>query len=140
MKNLKFVFILLPCLMFTIYACKKEVVSDQEFVQKRFIGKWPLKSHIEIEIKNGDTLTWDTTLYSPIDTLFFTADGKYTKGNVSANYSIDAAGEHLTISTTPEVNWLIKHLRNTSIVLSQSRTETIGTDKIVYYTEENLVK
>lgn len=140
MKNFKFVFVVFPCLILSIYACNKEVVGDQEFVQKHFVGKWPLKSLVEIKVENGDTTINDTTLYSPIDTLYFTADGNYTKGNDNAKYSIDAAGENLTIATTPEVKWLIKHLRKTSIVLSQETTETIGNDKLIHYTEQNLVK
>ena len=140
MKNFKFAFVIFPCLMLSIYACKKEVVGDQEFVQNHFVGKWPLKSLVEIKVENGDTTINDTTLYSPIDTLYFTADGNYTKGNDNAKYSIDATGENLTIATTPAVNWFIKHLRQNSIVLSQETTQTVGTDKIIHYTEQNLVK
>jgi len=140
MKNFKFTLILLACLSLTIDACKKEVFSDEEVTKQHFIGKWPLKSFVEINVKNGDTIDNDTTFYSPIDTLYFTADGNYTKGNDNAKYSIDAAGENLTIATNPEVKWLIKHLRNTSIVLSQETTQTVGTDKIIHYTEQNLVK
>lgn len=140
MKKLKIVVLLLACLTLTIYACKKETLSDQQFVQQHFVGKWPLKSRVSIELKNKDTLKKDTIRFSPIDTLVFTADGKYTKGLISADYSIDAAGENLSIATTPAVNWHIEYLRKTSIVLTQRRTETIGADVFTYYIEENLVK
>ena len=82
----------------------------------------------------------DTLRFSPIDTLVFTADGKYTKGLISADYTIDEKGENLTIATTPAVIWHIEYLRQNSIILTQRRTETIGADIFTYYTEENLVK
>jgi hypothetical protein len=140
MKKIKTIIILFVCLTLFIYACKKEEINNQEFVQEHFIGKWPLKSHVEITLKNGDTLKKDTILFSPIDTLLFTAEGKYTKRNVSANYAIDADGENLNISTAPPINWKIKFLRNTSIILTQTRTEKIGSDTFTYYVEEQLIK
>ena len=140
MKKLKFTTLILACIALTFYACKEEEVNSQEFVQKHFIGKWPLKAHIEITVKNKDSIKKDTTLFSPIDTVLFTSDGRYSIGNIAANYSIDIAGENLSITTTPPTNWKIKFLRNTSIILSRERTEKVGNDTFTYYTEEQLIK
>lgn len=140
MNRLKTIVLLFACLTLVIYACKKETLTDHDFVQKHFIGKWPLKSRVSIKFKNKDTMSKDTLRFSPIDTLVFTADGKYTKGLISADYTIDEKGENLTIATTPAVIWHIEYLRQNSIILTQRRTETIGADIFTYYTEENLVK
>jgi|GEM_PF-1308160 len=140
MNRLKTIVLLFACLTLVIHACKKETLTDHDFVQKHFIGKWPLKSRVLLTIKNKDTIVRDTTRFSPIDTLVFTADNKYTKGLISADYTIDEKGENLTIATTPAVTWHIEYLRQTSIILVQRRSETIGTDQFTYHTEENLVK
>ncbi len=144
MNKLKIVTLFLAVLSLGIYACKKETLNDHDFVQKHFIGKWPLKSRVLLTIKNKDTTIRDTTRFSPIDTLIFGADGKYTQGLTAGSYAIDEKGENLTFTpttmpTTP-ITWRIEFLRQTSIILVQRKTETIGTDQFTYHTEENLVK
>lgn len=148
MNKLKIVVVLLACLSLGIYACKKETLNDHDFVQKHFIGKWPLKSRVLLTIVNKDTTKRDTTRFSPIDTLVFTADGKYTHGLIAGNYTIDEKGENLTlapvtVAPTPPVapvTWHIEYLRQTSISLVQRKIETIGADQVTKHTEENLVK
>jgi len=127
------------------------VINDQEFVKNHFIGKWPLKVSIKITVKNGDTIVNDKIIYGldtpvvtvptpPIDTLLFTADGKYTKKGMTVNYEIDATGDNISYSTTPPSTWKIEYLRNTSIILTQRRTEKVGADTFNYYVEEQLIK
>lgn len=145
MNKLKIVVLLLACFTLTIYACKKETLNDHDFVQKHFVGKWPLKSRVVLTIRNKDTLTRDTTRFSPIDTLLFTADNKYTKGLSTGDYTIDEKGENLTISIattppTPPIIWRIEYLRQTSIILVQRTFTTEGTDRLTTHVEENLVK
>jgi hypothetical protein len=140
MKNLSLPILLLSCLIISIYACKKEDVNTPEFVKSHFVGKWPLKQHIEIVRKNNVIISNDTTKFSPIDTLVYTADGKYTKAKTTVNYTIDEAGQHITYATSPETTWDIKYLRITSIILTRGRTETVGNDIFTYYTEEQLIK
>ena len=138
-------------LLIILSACKKEVINDQEFVKNHFIGKWPLKVSIKITVKNGDTIVNDKIIYGldtpvvtvptpPIDTLLFTADGKYTKKGMTVNYEIDATGDNISYSTTPPSTWKIEYLRNTSIILTQRRTEKVGADTFNYYVEEQLIK
>lgn len=142
------IFIILTTLTLSIfYACKKEVIDTQEFVKNHVIGKWPLKKHIEITFKNGDTILNDTTYYSktdtlllPIDTVIFTADGKYTQKDTTYNYSIYANGDSLSITTSPPTKWNIKFLRLYSIILAQEKTKKIGSDTFIYYTETQLTK
>jgi hypothetical protein len=123
-----------------IYACKKEVVNSQDITKNKFIGKWPLKMRVSITIKNNDTIDNDTLIVTPVDTLTFTPEGKYTRGNTTVDYTIDEQGENITYGTTPPTTWNIKFLRIKSIILSQTKTETTGPDRYVYYTEEQLVK
>lgn len=142
------VFIVSMILMLSIfYACKKEDINTQEFVKNHLIGRWPLKKHIEITSKNGDTILNDTTYYSktdtlllPIDTVIFMADGKYIQKDITYNYTVYANGDSLSITTTPPTKWNIKFLRQQSIILAQERTKKTGSDNFIYYTETQLIK
>jgi hypothetical protein len=151
MKKIVFSITLITSLFIILSACKKEVINDQEFVKNHFIGKWPLKVSIKITTKNGDTTVNEKIIYGldtpvvtvptpRIDTVSFTADGKYTKKGDTVNYSIDATGDNISYSTTPPSTWKIEFLRNRSIILTQRRTEKIGADNFNYYIEEQLIK
>ncbi|RZL39638.1 MAG: hypothetical protein EOP00_27670 [Pedobacter sp.] len=134
--------ILLATLIMVIYACKKEdEIAGADFVKEKFIGKWPLKNQVIIEIENlKDTVRNDTIPYLPVDTLVYTAEGQYTRGGITVGYTIDAAGENITYNTTPTATWNIKFMRNTSIILTQQRTEQVGGKTITTYTEDQLDK
>ncbi|TKB97498.1 hypothetical protein [Pedobacter cryotolerans] len=142
MRNFKITIILLSIFAVAIYGCKKEEeIAGSEFAKERFIGKWPLKNQVIIEIENfRDTNRNDTIPYLPVDTLVYTADGKYTRRGITVDYTIDAAGENITYNTTPATTWRIKFMRNTSIILTQERTEQVGTNTITTYTEDQLDK
>ncbi|MES2416944.1 MAG: hypothetical protein V4541_02090 [Bacteroidota bacterium] len=147
MRKYFFILTLIVFTLTTFQACKKEEVNTQEFVKNHIIGKWPLKARTETTYKD-DIIISDTTFKypptdtstAPVDTLLFTADGKYTKKGVTVNYTIDASGEQINYDTSPPSSWKIKYLRNTSIILTQERTEKIGTANFRYYIEEQLIK
>lgn len=145
MKNIKFITLALFALV--IVACKKEDIKSQEVVQKHLIGKWPLKYRVEITYKNNKEISNDTISYLPpsgtpqiVDTLVFTADGKFTKDNETVDFKVDETGENITFLSTPPSEWFIKYLRLKSIALSQEKTEKIGNDTFRYYVEEQLIK
>lgn len=142
MRNLKNTTILLSIFILAFYACKKEdEIAGADFVKERFIGKWPVKNQVVIEIEDfTDTVRNDTIPYLPVDTLVYTADGQYTRGGVTVGYTIDAAGENITYNTKPAETWHIKFMRNTSIILTQERTEQVGTKTVTTYIEDQLDK
>lgn len=131
-----------------LHACKKEEINNQQFVQNHFVGKWPLKKALKITTKNGDTIVNDTINYGidlpitayPIDTMLFTAGGKYIKNGDTVNYTIDKTGDNISYTTTPAETWLIKYLRQKSIILTQQKTEKVGSDTFIYYKEQQLIK
>ena len=140
MKTLKITTLLFATLTLLFFACEKEeVVGGAEFVKERFVGKWPLKRQVLITTFR-DSIAIDTIPYLPIDTLVYTADGQYTRNGVTVGYTIDEAGENITYNTTPATTWHIKFMRNTSIILTQERTEQDGNETVTYYTEDQLDK
>lgn len=140
MRKLKPTIILLAGLTFTIFGCEKFELSSQEVVQKNLVGRWPIKLRVEMTIKNNDTIIRDTTVLLPVDTAVFNKEGLVRISNQVTTYSVDEAGQTLTIGANPAVNWNIKFFRKTSIVLTQEKKETIGTDNFTYYLEEQLIK
>lgn len=148
MKKISLLIALFALTSIIIHACKKEEVSNQQFVQNYIVGKWPLKKAVNITIKNGDTTVNDTINYGigtpttalPIDTMLFTADGKYTKKGQTVTYTIDETGDNISYKTTPAETWHIKYLRLKSIILMQEKTEKIGSDSFIYYKEQQLIK
>ncbi|MEJ5992917.1 hypothetical protein WG904_00710 [Pedobacter sp. Du54] len=130
-------------------ACKEEEINNQQFVQNYIVGKWPFKAMIYINRKNGTITKNDTVIYgldSPnvvlkLDTVQFTAEGKYIQKNVDTlNYTIDATGDNITYSRDSIGTWNIKFLRLKSIILTQEKTEKIGLDTYSYYKEQQLIK
>ena len=85
MKKISFSVIFFVAAVCLFFACKKEEVNDQQFVQNHFIGRWPLKVAIFKTTKNGTLILDSTVNYGvdtpviafPIDTILFTNDGKY---------------------------------------------------------------
>ena len=141
MKKLQFGYLLLACLTLAMYACEKEVISTEEVTAAHFVGRWPLKLHIEIVKKNNVISKNDTVRFSPIDTLTYTNDGKFIRKNDTVAYSLNAVSETISYATKPTTTvWKIKWLRLKSIILTQERTETVSGDTFVYYTEEQLIK
>lgn len=128
------------------YACKEEEINSQQFVQNYIVGKWPLKVVIAKTTKNGIITKNDTVIYgldtlSKVDTLQYTAAGKYIKKKGDTlNYTIDNAGEHITYNRDSIGTWNIKFLRLKSIILTQEKTEKIGSDTFIYYKEQQLIK
>ena len=132
------------------YACKKEEVNNQQFVQNYIVGKWPLKAIIYINTKNGIVIKDDTVYYgldSPkvvlkVDTVQFTAEGRYIQkiNTDTLNYTVDATGDNITYSRDTIGTWKIKFLRLKSIILSQDKTEKKGSDTFNYYKEQQLIR
>ncbi|RZL19781.1 MAG: hypothetical protein EOO89_02300 [Pedobacter sp.] len=130
------------------HACKEEEVNTQQFVQNFVVGKWPLKAEIFRTTVNGAVTRNDTLIYgldSPakvlkLDTVQFTAAGKYIKKADTLNYTIDATGDNITYSRDTIGTWKIKFLRLRSIILTQEKTEKKGTDTYIYYKEQQLVR
>ncbi len=129
-------------------ACKKEEpVSNQQFVQNYIVGKWPFKVLTAITTKNGMRVDSTTKIYggidSPrlvVDTVQFTAEGKYLKKNDTLNYTINATGDSITYSRDTIDKWKIKFLRLKSIILIQEKTEIKGSDTFIYYKEQQLIR
>lgn len=140
MRKLKPILFLLAGLTFTIFGCEKFELSSQEVVQKNLVGRWPMKLRVEMTIKNNDTIIRDTTVLLPIDTAVFNKEGLVRIGTGVTTYSVDEAGQTLTIGETPAVTWNIKFFRKASIVLTQEKKEKIGADNFIYYLEEQLIK
>lgn len=130
------------------YACKKEEVGTQQFVQNYIIGKWPRKIAVNITKKNGDTIKNDTLFFgldSPsvvllVDTVQFAADGTGFKNGNAIQYTIDGDGENIIYIPDSLGTWNIKFLRTKSIILTQEKTEKKGPDTFIYYKEEQLIK
>lgn len=141
MKKVKIIFLWLISCGLIGYACQKEPVDPKVFVAQQLEGVWLINSRVNINIKNiNDTILNDTTFYLPVDTVAYTADGKYYRANTLVDFSIDAAGENITYQTTTPDVWHIKFVRNKSIGLIKTKTENIGPDIINSYSEEVLYK
>lgn len=147
MKKLKIIMVLLAGLVLLNYACKKEELSNQEFVQKQFLGKWPLKYTIRTTYTNNFIIKVDTPVrHSPIDTLIFTADGKMVKRNgntiiLSTDYTIDGNGEQITFATTPNLTQKLSYVRNTSIgLITSETTANVGGNEVKTVTVDQLIK
>lgn len=106
------------------------MVNPQTFLQQHLVGKWPLKFRVSLTYNNNIISKTDTiSKYNPIDTLLFTADGKYEKRNKtvlsSGTYSVDESGENITFkSNTTTLTQKFNYVRNTSIGLIISETTT----------------
>lgn len=120
------------CCALLTSSCKKEEEDQQAFVKKNIIGSWPIKYRIQTTVINGEEqlpAKGDTLIvYNPVDTLIFTPEGQAITRNktVSAtvNYSISADGESITFQTNPVKTQRITFLRNTSLGLGISETDT----------------
>ena len=129
-------------------ACKKEEqVSNQQFVQNYIVGKWPFKVLTSITTKNGLRIDSTTKIYGGLDTLLkvvdtvqFTADGKYIKKKDIVQFTIDETGDNIIYSRDSIGTWKIKYLRLKSIILTQEKTEKKGSDNFVYYKEQQLIR
>ena len=141
MKKLHIPLILLVLATLSILACKKEVLTPQQFVQKQILGNWPLKYSIRTVYTNNIATKSDTLNKGlVIDTLVFSADGRVVKRNKieisSTTYTIDVAGEHITFGTTPTTTQNIIYVRPMSIGLTTETTN--GSVKTVV--EDQLIK
>ncbi len=148
MKKITLSVVLFALASVLLYACKEDEISNQQFVQNYFAGKWPRKTAIFKTTKNGAVIENDTLVYgldSPalalvVDTVQFTADGNCIKDGKTLNFTIDELGDNITYSNDSIGTWNIKSLRKKSIVLTQEKTQTTGADTFIYYKEEQLVR
>ncbi|MCY1514762.1 hypothetical protein D9M68_493140 [compost metagenome] len=128
-------------------ACKKEEVSNQQLVKNHFLGKWPHKKTIRITLKNNDTLSNDTLYYGldspavvlPVDTVIFGADS-CIKNKQKMAFTVDATGDHITYGLPTLGTWKIAFIQPRRIILSRQKTETEGSDMLLYYEEEQLIR
>lgn len=114
------------------YACQKEPIDNKVFVERYLKGQWLVTQHIELDFKNSDTLRNDTTLLLPPDTVAFTTDFKFIKNTDTIAYAVDAMGENINFTTTPDSTWHIGYVRTAHFRLIYTRTETIGSDVYTY--------
>ncbi len=129
-------------LISAVYACKKDPVDSQKFVENSLIGRWQIRHQILTVVKNGtDTITpSDTTFFNPVDTVDFTKSLKYVNRTDSVSFAADDLGERITFENTPDSTWFIGYLRKTSFKLIHTRKENIGADEVSYITERDYTK
>ncbi|MFN0291307.1 hypothetical protein [Pedobacter helvus] len=139
MSKIKFVLLGLVCIGIVGYACKKEPVNSQLFVERYLTGtdftRWPIQSYVRLELKNTDTLVKDS-IDLPVDTAVFNTNLKFIKGVDTIGFSIDETGDHITFSTQPDSTWIIEYLRPSTFKLVHERKETIGTEVTTYKIEQ----
>ena len=75
-----------------------------------------------------------------LDTVQFTAEGKYIKKADTIKYTLDETGDNITYNRDTLGTWKIKFLRLKSIILTQEKTEKKGSDTYIYYKEQQLIK
>jgi len=139
MRKLKFALMGLLTIGAIGYSCKKEPVDSKLFVERYLTGKWPLRLEIKTTIKNdSDTLSFpDTTVFTPADTTSFTSDLKFIRKAAAVNFAVDAAGENIKFSSTPDSTWHIAYMRTNYFKLVYIRKETVGSDVTSYIIERD---
>ncbi|TCC88182.1 hypothetical protein EZ428_20895 [Pedobacter frigiditerrae] len=144
MSKSKIAPILLAFTALAFYACKKEVLTDKQAALQQLVGRWPLKYKIRT-IEDGFGIRKDTTAYNPVDTLVFSADGKYIQTNKtvikSGTFTLDEAGESITFSGTPALTQKFNYIRTNTIGLVVSdETDATGYVKVRTLTIDELSK
>lgn len=127
MRKLKFVLMGLLTIGAIGYSCKKEPVDSKLFVERYLTGKWPLRAEIKSTITNNISSPRDTTTFTPADTTTFTSDLKFIRRATAVDFTIDATGENIKFSSTPDSTWHIEYLRTGYFKLVYTRQETVGT-------------
>lgn len=140
MRKLKFVLMGLLTVGAIGYACKKEPVDSKLFVERYLIGKWPLRMEISSTITNGTASPRDTTTFNPTDTTSFTSELKFTRRATTVDFTVDAAGENIKFSTTPDSTWHIEYLRTGYFKLVYTRKETVGNNVVSHVIERDFRK
>lgn len=143
MKQLKFIGILVAVAI-AISACKKEEEEPQVFIQKHILGAWPINYNIKTTFTEEVLTKRDTlTIYNPVDTMVFTAEGKAIRRNKTVistvNYTISTDGETITLATTPTpTTYKFTFVHITSIGLGTETTTTVGGQKITTQVADHL--
>ncbi|WP_113663770.1 hypothetical protein [Pedobacter nanyangensis] len=140
MRKLKFVLMGLLTVGAIGYACKKEPVDSKLFVERYLIGKWPLRMEISSTITNGTASPRDTTTFNPTDTTSFTSELKFTRRATTVDFTVDAAGENIKFSTSPDSTWHIEYLRTGYFKLVYTRKETVGNNVVSHIIERDFRK
>lgn len=140
MRKLKFVLMGLLTVGAIGYACKKEPVDSKLFVERYLIGKWPLRMEISSTITNGTASPRDTTTFNPTDTISFTSELKFTRRATTVDFTVDAAGENIKFSTSPDSTWHIEYLRTGYFKLVYTRKETVGNNVVSHVIERDFRK
>ena len=132
MNKVKIIFLSLICFGAIGYACKKEPVDPKLFVENYLIGKWPLKLQVATVIRNvADTITpSDSTVFVTPNETGFTEKQQFVRGTSVVNFNIDATGENITFSGSPDSTWHIEYARKSSFKIIYTRKEPAGTDII----------
>jgi len=144
MSKSKIALILLAFITLAFYACKKEPLTDKQAALQQLVGRWPLKYRIRT-VEDGFAIRKDTTVYNPVDTLVFNADGTYIQTNVtitqSGTFTIDDIGENITFSGTPALTQKFGYIRTSTIGLVVSdQTDATGFAKVRTLTIDELSK
>lgn len=140
MRKLKFVLIGLLTIVAIGYSCKKEPVDSKLFVERYLTGKWPLRAEIKSTITNSISSPRDTTTFTPIDTTTFTSDLKFIRRAAAVDFTVDATGENIKFSSSPDSTWHIEYLRTGYFKLVYTRKETVGNNVISHIIERDFRK
>ncbi len=140
MRKLMFVLMGLLTIGAIGYSCKKEPVNSKLFVERYLTGKWPLRIEIKTTIKNDTAGRPDTTTFTPADTTTFTSDLKFIRRATAVDFTIDATGENIKFSSTPDSTWHIGYLRTGYFKLVHTRKEIVGTNVILHVIERDFRK
>lgn len=122
------------------YSCKKEPVDSKLFVERYLVGKWPLRLEIKRTVTNSTASLPDTTTFTPADTTTFTSDLKFIRRATTIDFTVDATGENIKFSSTPDSTWHIEYLRKDYFKLVYTRKETVGSAVTTYITERDFRK
>ncbi len=130
MNKVKVIFLCLISFGVIGYACQKEPTDPKFFVENYLIGKWPLKLQVATVIKNAaDTITpSDSTVFVTPNETGFTEKQQFFRGTSVVNFNIDATGENITFSGSPDSTWHIEYARKNTLKIVYTRKETVGID------------
>lgn len=140
MRKLKFVLMGLLTIGAIGYSCKKEPLDSKLFVERYLTGKWPLRLEIKRTITGSTASAPDTTTFTPADTATFTSDLKFIRRATAIDFSVDATGENIKFSSSPDSTWHIEYLRTGYFKLVYTRQETVGSTVTSHIIERDFRK
>ncbi len=131
MKNFKaFIFVsFLFSALTMLLACKKEVISPQDFTAKHFQGSWWLKERIQILERNGRVISRDTMRFGREflpdsivrDSLHFTLEQTYSRNNGPFfPYLLDENADQIDFKESLGI-WDINYVKMNEVLFQQNQ-------------------